>query len=103
MLVIAMEVITGTGGNFCFTFEDMMQVLSIVRTMEVLIMKSIVPFCVSVLGFILSSEYSFLLIGTILYYSYLNFSLSIKVGLVGYYSTAHFSVSGFVNCADGVL
>ncbi|KAJ6330978.1 hypothetical protein OIU76_009551 [Salix suchowensis] len=45
MLVIAMEVISGTGGNFCFTFEDMMQVLSIVLwTMEVLIMKLIVPF-----------------------------------------------------------
>ncbi|KAJ6699012.1 SOLUTE CARRIER FAMILY 31 COPPER TRANSPORTERS [Salix purpurea] len=59
MLVIAMEVISGTGGNFCFTFEDMMQVLSIVLwTMEVLIMKSIVPFCVSVLGFIFSSEWS---------------------------------------------
>ncbi|KAJ6381989.1 hypothetical protein OIU77_030608 [Salix suchowensis] len=37
MLVIAMEVISGTGGNFCFTFEDMMQVLSIVLwTMELL-------------------------------------------------------------------
>ncbi|KAJ6742678.1 hypothetical protein OIU85_016736 [Salix viminalis] len=37
MLVIAMEVISGTGGNFCFTFEDMMQALSIVLwTMELL-------------------------------------------------------------------
>ncbi|KAJ6407292.1 hypothetical protein OIU84_010735 [Salix udensis] len=37
MLVIAMEVISGTGGNFCCTFEDMMQVVSIVLlTMELL-------------------------------------------------------------------
>ncbi|KAF9680384.1 hypothetical protein SADUNF_Sadunf06G0115500 [Salix dunnii] len=35
MLVIAMEVISGTGGDSCFTFEDRMQALSIVLwTME---------------------------------------------------------------------
>eukprot|EP00258_Populus_trichocarpa_P042248 XP_024458267.1 uncharacterized protein LOC112327817 isoform X1 [Populus trichocarpa] len=34
MLVIAMEVINGTGGSFCFTFEDMMQVLRTVLWLE---------------------------------------------------------------------
>nr|TKS13041.1 hypothetical protein D5086_0000053540 [Populus alba] len=34
MRVMAMEVISGTGGSFCFTFEDMMQVLRTVLWLE---------------------------------------------------------------------
>ena len=59
---------------------------------------SILCFCAR-----LSSEYFFFIDRDHFVLQLLNFSLSIKVGLVGYYSTAHFSVSGFVNCADGVL